>query len=421
MIGEAQSKTMPFTHDILHRVLPHYHIWSNMYGNTYLYWFGSSPRLALSDPNMIKEVLFNSSGCFDRVKSNPLSKQLFGEGLVGLTGEKWVTHRRITSQAFTMDRVKRNGKIMKKSQSRKGDDGFEIDVHTEFHNLTADIISRTAFGSCYEEGKQIFKLQEQQMHLVSLAIRSVYIPAFFDYRFLPTKKNSTRHRLNKEIRDWLHKLIAANRDTNENSKNLLGQEERLGIDEVIDKGKTFYFTGKETIAKIFKIRRRRPALALTAFSSALRWKSKARQEIDLVFGDSDFPTAESLSDLKIVGMIINETFRLYPPAVMLMRQAYKNIKPGNLDIPAGTQLFLAMTAVHHDTKIGKTGRRFIFPFGLGPRVCVGQNLGMVEAKVALAIIIRRFLFTVSISYVHAPIQFMTLQPRYGAQVIFTRV
>lgn len=104
---EAQSQPIsPVDHDILHRTAPLYHKWSRMYGKTFLYWFGSKPRLAISDPDMIKEVLTDTSGSFDKIGFNPLSRQLFGQGLVGLTGDKWSIHRRITNQAFNMERVK---------------------------------------------------------------------------------------------------------------------------------------------------------------------------------------------------------------------------------------------------------------------------------------------------------------------------
>lgn len=107
MIHIAESTAIdPFDHDIVKRVMPHYHNWSRVYGKTFLYWFGPRPRLAIADPEMVKEVLVNSEGYFGKVKFNPLSKLLLGDGLVGLDSEKWALHRRITSQAFNMGRIK---------------------------------------------------------------------------------------------------------------------------------------------------------------------------------------------------------------------------------------------------------------------------------------------------------------------------
>jgi cytochrome P450 len=135
-------------------------------------------------------------------------------------------------------------------------------------------------------------------------------------------------------------------------------------------------------------------------------------------------------------MIISETLRLYPPGAMLTRQTVKNVIIGSIEVPAKTQIYVALTAVHHDKEIwGQDCHEFnpmrfpvprrqlaaFFPFGLGPRICVGQNLALAEAKIALALIIQRYSFVVSPSYIHAPIQLITLQPQHGAQIIFRRI
>ncbi|KAI7749820.1 hypothetical protein M8C21_011774, partial [Ambrosia artemisiifolia] len=429
MIAEAQSsRSFSFNHEgVVQRVMPQFYNWSKVYGDTFLYWFGPKARLAISDPDMIKEILVSKSGSFGKIKFDPATKLLFGDGLVALEGERWVVHRRIASQAFNMERVKEwVPEIVDSTQNMMNNwdanieasnkSEFEFDVHKEFHQLSGEIISRTAFGSNYIEGKRIFELQEQQTVLVLQSFRNVYIPGF---RFIPTKHNRTLWRLEKETTELITKLIKKNKSTKQNSNTLLyalispsNKDDILDLKEIVDECKTFYVAGKQTIANLL-------TWAFLLLGLHQEWQNKAQEEVDRVCGQNVFPCAGNLQDLKIVTLILNETLRLYPPAGMMMRDASENVKlAGGLNVPAGTRLFLAMTAVHHDPRNHLAS---FFPFGLGHTICVGQNLAVVEAKIVLAMILSRYSFVISPSYVHAPMQSLAVQPQFGAQIVKDRL
>jgi len=106
MFAEVQSKPMDLCHDIVHRVCPSYHRWAPLYGKIVLSWYGSEPRLIISDPIIIKEALLKTGELFEKLDPNPLLKRFYGEGILFSKGKKWTIYRSIASHAFKIERSK---------------------------------------------------------------------------------------------------------------------------------------------------------------------------------------------------------------------------------------------------------------------------------------------------------------------------
>nr|XP_043614219.1 cytochrome P450 CYP72A219-like [Erigeron canadensis] len=453
MMTETKSKPMSLTHDIAPRVMPFYHKSLTTYGKNCFTWIGLKPVVHISEPTMIKEVLANYNTFQKPSGGNPLEK-LIAKGLVDVEAEQWVKHRKIINPAFHVEKLKHmvpafsiscNEMIEKLGKRVKKGSSCEVDVWPYLQNFTADVISRTAFGSSFEEGRKIFELQREQAELVMKAANSFYIPGT---RYLPTKNNKRMKEIDREvkslIKNIINKRVVAMKVGEASNDDLLGilldsnhkeieehgnSNSGLSIDEVIEECKLFYFAGQETTGNML-------VWTMILLSQNTHWQTRAREEVLHVFGDKE-PDIDGLNHLKVINIIFNEVLRLYPAAVLLRRMTQQETKLGkNLTLPQGVIIQLNALILHHDkdtwgedanefnperfaqgiSKVTK-GPASYLPFGGGPRICVGQNFALLEAKLALSTILQRFSFQLSPSYSHAPTSILTLQPQFGAHLI----
>ncbi|KAK8985523.1 hypothetical protein V6N11_068777 [Hibiscus sabdariffa] len=449
MSRQTSAKPMPLSDDIEPYVTPFYHQVLEKYGKDSFVWIGPSPRLKIVEPEKIREI-FSKFTDFQKVHNNPLL-DLLANGLSSLEGDRWSKHRKIINPAFHQDKLKNMSpafyqscsEMINKWENMVSTEGCsEIDVWPYLVNMTRDVISRAAFGSSFEEGRRIFELLDDQINLTIKIIQSVYIPG---WRFMPTKTNRELKMKYNDIKETLsemikrrEKAIKAGQKSNDDLLDILVESNireieanadrknmGMSIEDVIEECKLFYFAGQETTSVLL-------VWTMILLARYPNWQAKARDEVLQVFGDNK-PDVDGLNRLKVVTMILYEVLRLYPVVAELVRSVPKELKLGKLLLPAGTEVSVSMLQIHHDKELwGDDAHEFkperfaegvskatksqvtFLPFGWGPRICIGQNFAMMEAKMAVALILKRFWFGLSPSYAHSPYNLLTIRPQHGA-------
>ncbi|XP_002967823.2 cytokinin hydroxylase [Selaginella moellendorffii] len=466
----ATSKDMRVgDHDLLPRICPHFTYWSAIYGKRFLFWWGMEPRITVVEPEMIKEILSTKAEHFG--KSLLLKKGgvlLLGNGMVYANGESWAHRRRIVGPAFHAEMLKKMvpemvastsqmlgqwSQIIDNKSSRRSGDGSsaEIDINYYLSMATADVIARTAFSSTssHEKGKRVFQLLTCLQKVFAQSNRFLWLPC---NRMLPTAANRRASRIKRDMERALRELVLERRagrqkhgygsdflglmlsESERDKSEAAAAAQQFDTPELVEECKTIFFTGHETTSAL---------LTWTLMLLALNpeWQQRGRAEVmEHLPSKSSVPDADVLPKLKILGMILNEVLRLYPPAPALVRESLVDLSIQDVKYPRGTTFWIPIVALHHskdvwgDDALHFNPARFadgvaaacklqhqklwsFMPFSLGPRACLGQSFAMMEAKVVLAMILQRFEFKISPNYRHAPVTAITLKPRYGMQLM----
>ncbi|KAG5532695.1 hypothetical protein RHGRI_027104 [Rhododendron griersonianum] len=418
----TMSKPMGLSHNIFPRLQPHLHSWLNIYGRNVLMWYGPQALLVITESEYAKEVLNDKEKSYPKTDTNGFLKKLLGDGLATSKGEKWAKQRKLANHAFYAESLKNMVPAMIESvemmlERWKHCEGKEIEVFEEFKVLTSEVISRTAFGSSYLEGKGIFEMLTKMVTIFSRNFFKIRLPVLRDIR----KREKVLTEQGNFGTDLLGLLMEAYNDPEETN--------RITLEDVVDECKTFYIAGHETTTNLLSW-----ATLLLAIDT--EWQDKLRKEVFELFGEQK-PNAEGIARMKRMTMVINETLRLYPSVINFLRKVERESILGRFVLPANITVTIPTLSLHLDPHIwGEDAHLFnperfsggvakatnnnpavYLPFGLGPRNCVGMNFAINEAKIALSMILQRYAFTLSPTYIHSPTMRLTVCPEHGIQVM----
>jgi cytochrome P450 len=417
------------------------------YGDFVPLRFFTQRAALLGNPAYIERVLVTHQQQFTKSPGLRRNRRLLGNGLVASTGEVWRRQRRLMQPAFHRQRLPSYAEMMVAYAERMlaGWQSGEVrDLHAEMMRLTLEIVAQALFGAdVADEAARVGAALTAALERFGQRMSSllVLLP-----ENTPTPGNRRFERAARQLDEVIYGIINRRRIGGQAGDDLLAlllraQHEslprgcqgddgsRLSDCQLRDEAMTLLLAGHETTAI---------ALSWTWYLLSQHPEVEARllDELRMVLGGRA-PTAADLPRLRYAETVVTEAMRLYPPAWVMSRQATENCEIGGHRVAAGTVLLMSQWVLHRDPRffddpgtfapdrwsdgLAKRLPRFAyFPFGGGPRVCIGSSFAMMEAVLLLATIAQQFRLTLVPGHPVVPWPVVTLRPRYGMKMALHR-
>ncbi len=419
--------------------LPFFQNLAAQFGDLSYFRLGPQEAFFLNHPDYIKDVLVTNHASFHKGLALQRAKRLLGEGLLTSEDEVHRRQRRLAQPAFHRSRIASYAQVMTAYGSQtctRWRDGDTLDMSAEMMQLTLGIVGKTLF-----DADVVSDAQEvgEAMTVVMDLFNTITIPFFELIQKLPLPQLRRFDTAKARLDAIIYRLIEQRRLAGEDRGDLLSML-LLAQDTEVDGGgmtdeqlrdelMTIFLAGHETTAN---------ALTWTWYLLSQNPEAEARlhEEIDRVL-EGRLPDFDDVAKLKYTEMVLAETMRLYPPAWALGRLAMEDFEIGGYVVPRKSLVLMSQFVMHRDPRYFADPLKFdpdrwttearesrpqfsYFPFGGGPRRCIGEGFAWMEGILLIATIARQWQMRLVPNHPVVLKPVITLRPKHGMRMTVSR-
>ena len=396
------------------------------------------PLYLINHPDFIKDIFVTRQKHFKKGRGLEQAKKLLGDGLLTSEDPYHLRQRRLIQPAFHRQRIAAYAEDMTRSaeQTRlRWNDGETRDMAAEMLRLTLAVVGKTLFNA--EVEGEAGEIGDALTEVIAL-FHTLMLPVAGLLEKLPIPSVRRFARARARLDATIYRLIEQRRASGEDrgdllSMLLLAQDEedggRMTDLQVRDEALTIFLAGHETTAN---------ALAWTWYllSQNPDAEAKFHAELDTVLAGRT-PTLDDLPNLPFTRHVLAESLRMYSPAWVVGRRVLSEYQIENYVLRPGDIVLMSQAVMHYDTRFWSDPERFdpdrwtpeaeaerpkfaYFPFGGGPRVCIGEQFAWMEEMLLLATLGQQWRMRLAPDQVIATQPIITLRPKFGMRMILTR-